>query len=285
MFFVISHADEFEALKRAAPKLLDFAKLIQSLMEASQDERVSLEELYQLILEKTQYLASLKTEEEDVADRLENINELASNLIQYEEDNGEEASLSGFLEEVSLMTDIDQLDGEQDAVVMMTMHSAKGLEFPVVFLPGMEEGIFPGQQSIYYPAEVEEERRLAYVAMTRAKEELYLFHAGSRMLFGSTSRNKPSRFLSEVPEELTERSSSHTWNKMASGEGIPVSAKEIRAAKTEAARHFGPVKRQAPADGGMSFHAGDRVLHGTFGEGTILSSTPHGQRCAAGDCL
>ncbi len=276
LFFVISHADEFEALKRAAPKLLDFAKLIQSLMEASQDERVSLEELYQLILEKTQYLASLKTEEEDVADRLENINELASNLIQYEEDNGEEASLSGFLEEVSLMTDIDQLDGEQDAVVMMTMHSAKGLEFPVVFLPGMEEGIFPGQQSIYYPAEVEEERRLAYVAMTRAKEELYLFHAGSRMLFGSTSRNKPSRFLSEVPEELTERSSSHTWNKMASGEGIPVSAKEIRAAKTEAARHFGPVKRQAPADGGMSFHPGDRVLHGTFGEGTILSSTPMG---------
>ena len=107
--------------------------------------------MYQLILEKTQYLASLKTEEEDVADRLENINELASNLIQYEEDNGEEASLSGFLEEVSLMTDIDQLDGEQDAVVMMTMHSAKGLEFPVVFLPGMEEGIFPASSRFTIP--------------------------------------------------------------------------------------------------------------------------------------
>ncbi|MFQ9441014.1 MAG: ATP-dependent helicase, partial [Acutalibacteraceae bacterium] len=163
LFEVISHADEFEALKRTSPKLLNFAQIIQELMKAAEDETVSLADLYELILEKTSYIEYLKTEYEDAQDRIDNIRELASNIIQYEEENFEDASLSGFLEEVSLMTDIDNYDDKADSVVMMTMHSAKGLEFPVVFLPGFEEGIFPGLQSIYNPDEIEEERRLAYV--------------------------------------------------------------------------------------------------------------------------
>ena len=276
LFYVISHADQFESLKRTAPKLKQFADIMLSLMEAAEDERVSLEELYQLILEKTNYIASLKSESEDVTDRIENINELASNLIQYEEENGDLASLSGFLEEVSLMTDVDLRSGDSDAVVMMTMHSAKGLEFPVVFVPGFEEGIFPGQQAIYYPDEVEEERRLAYVAITRAKEELHLLNAESRMIFGSTSRNKASRFLSEIPEELVTRSRSRSWKKPIPGTELPTSAYEARAVTTNAARHFGPVNMAKQAGSKATYHPGDRVGHGAFGEGMILSAVPMG---------
>lgn len=276
LFYVISHADQFESLKRTAPKLKQFADIMLSLMEAAEDERVSLEELYQLILEKTNYIVSLKSESEDVTDRIENINELASNLIQYEEENGDLASLSGFLEEVSLMTDVDQWSGDSDAVVMMTMHSAKGLEFPVVFVPGFEEGIFPGQQAIYYPDEVEEERRLAYVAITRAKEELHLLNAESRMIFGSTSRNKASRFLSEIPEELVTRSRSRSWKKPVPGTELPTSAYEARAVTTNAARHFGPVNMAKQAGSKATYHPGDRVGHGAFGEGMILSAVPMG---------
>jgi DNA helicase-2/ATP-dependent DNA helicase PcrA len=276
LFYVISHADQFESLKRTAPKLKQFADIMLSLIEASEDERVSLEELYQLILEKTNYIASLKSDSEDVTDRIENINELASNLIQYEEENGELASLSGFLEEVSLMTDVDQWNGDADAVVMMTMHSAKGLEFPVVFVPGFEEGIFPGQQAIYNPAEVEEERRLAYVAITRAREELHLLNAESRMIFGSTSRNKASRFLSEIPEELVERSRSRSWKKPVPGTELPTSAYEARAVTTNAARHFGPINMAKQSQGKTTYQPGDRVGHGAFGEGMILSAVPMG---------
>ena len=135
-------------------------------------------------------------------DRLENVKELASSIAQYEKEN-EQPTLSGFLEEVALISDIDQFDSESDAVVLMTVHSAKGLEFNNVFLVGLEEGIFPGQQSIYGTEEdIEEERRLAYVALTRAKRKLHISNAYTRMLFGSTNRNMPSRFLEEVPKEL-----------------------------------------------------------------------------------
>ena len=158
LFDILCRADEFAALKRASGKLREFTSMMQELINASNDEEVSLGDLYQLLLEKTRYEAFLKAENDDPEDRIDNIHELATNLIQYEENNGEEASLGGFLEEVSLMTDIDNYDQAADSVVMMTMHSAKGLEFPVVFLPGMEEGVFPGMQSIYNPDEVEEER-------------------------------------------------------------------------------------------------------------------------------
>lgn len=273
LFDVICRADEFEPLKRTSPKLLQFAGIMSSLIDASNDPMVSLNDLYQLILEKTNYIASLKTENDDAQDRVENISELASSLIKYEEEN-EEATLSGFLEEVALFTDIDNFDAQADRVVLMTMHSAKGLEFPVVFLPGLEEGIFPGLQAVYNPAEIEEERRLAYVAITRAREELFLMNAESRMIFGSTSRNKPSRFLSEIPEELVIHTRSREWKKPVPGTELPTSSREARDITISAARSFGPVSAPAPA--GQSFKPGDAVEHKTFGTGMILSVSPMG---------
>lgn len=167
---VLGRADEFDSLRRASVKLKAFYDMMQELIDANDDESVSLHELYELILEKTGYIEALRGEKEEAETRIENINELASNLLKFQEENGEEATLSAFLEEVSLMTDIDNYDETADTVVMMTMHSAKGLEFPVVFLPGFEEGIFPGLQAIYDPNEIQEERRLCYVAITRRRK-------------------------------------------------------------------------------------------------------------------
>jgi len=277
VFEVIKHADEYEPLKRTSPKLLMFAAIMQELIDAANDENTSLNELYHLILDKTDYIGSLQvSENDDAQDRIDNINELASNLIKYEEDNGEEGSLSGFLEEVSLMTDIDNFDETSDSVVMMTMHSSKGLEFPVVFLPGFEEGIFPGMQAIYDPIAIEEERRLAYVAITRAKEELCIVNAESRMIFGSTSRNKASRFIEEIPEDLVVRSRSREWKKPKPGTSLPTSAFEARVVTTESARNFGPagVLQSEPPSGVIK--AGDSVIHKTFGVGMVISTTPMG---------
>lgn len=277
LFYVISHADEFEPLKRTAPKLLQFAEILQSLIDAANDSTVSLEDLYQMILDKTNYIAALRVAENDEAqDRIDNINELATNIIRYEEMNGEEATLSGFLEEVSLMTDIDNFDETADSVILMTIHSAKGLEFPVVFLPGFEEGIFPGLQAVYNPTEIEEERRLAYVAITRAKEELWILNAESRMIFGSTSRNKPSRFIEEIPEELIEKSRARAWKKPQPGVVLPTSSYETRAASISAARNFGPTMLAQENENHVAFKPGDLVAHKTFGHGTILSASPMG---------
>ncbi len=137
---------------------------------------------------------------------MKNIEELSSNIVKFEEDYGDEADLSAFLEEISLQTDIDNYDADADTCVMMTLHSAKGLEFPVVFIAGMEEGMFPSVATMMNPDELNEERRLAYVGITRAKEILYFTKTNSRMLFGSTSYNKGSRFLNEIPDNLLEYS-------------------------------------------------------------------------------
>lgn len=275
LYEVISHADEFEALKRSSAKLLQFADLINELIQAS--STLNLGDLYELLLEKTNYSQYLReTEEETAQDRIDNINELLSNLRQYEQDNGEEATLSGFLEEISLMTDVDNLDESVDAVVMMTMHSAKGLEFPCVFLPGFEEGIFPGMQAIYNPPEIEEERRLAYVAITRAKEELTIVNAETRMIFGSTNRNKPSRFCMEIPEELVDRHRAREWKKPEPGTVLPVSYRETRAVSMQAARNFGPAAAARPEKPSVALRPGDAVMHKTFGQGMILSASPMG---------
>ena len=276
VFYVIAHADEFEPLKRTAPKLLQFAEIMQGFMTMNEDENSSLRELYDEILSKTGYIASLGSPQNDeVKDRVANLTQLSSNIQQYEEENGDEASLDGFLEEVALMTDIDNYDNESDTVVMMTMHSAKGLEFPAVFLPGFEDGIFPGVQAIYDPVQIEEERRLAYVAITRAREELFILNAQSRMIFGSTNRNRPSRFLNEIPEELTEHTAARSWKQPQPGVVLPVSAKEVRAAAMESALHFG-APESAHAQKAPVFKPGDTVVHRAFGKGMILSTTPMG---------
>ena len=271
---VLGRADEFDSLRRASVKLKAFYDMMQELIDANDDESVSLHELYELILEKTGYIEALRGEKEEAETRIENINELASNLLKFQEENGEEATLSAFLEEVSLMTDIDNYDETADTVVMMTMHSAKGLEFPVVFLPGFEEGIFPGLQAIYDPNEIQEERRLCYVAITRAKESLYLLNADSRMLFGSTSRNRPSRFSLEIPLDLINKTREQDWRKPDLGTKMPVAETGLRRKSATAAMHFGQVT--PPARSGNVFKTGDMVQHKTFGKGLVISATPMG---------
>lgn len=271
---VLGRADEFDSLRRASVKLKAFYDMMQELIDANDDESVSLHELYELILEKTGYIEALRGEKEEAETRIENINELASNLLKFQEENGEEATLSAFLEEVSLMTDIDNYDETADTVVMMTMHSAKGLEFPVVFLPGFEEGIFPGLQAIYDPNEIQEERRLCYVAIPRAKESLYLLNADSRMLFGSTSRNRPSRFSLEIPLDLINKTREQDWRKPDLGTKMPVAETELRRKSATAAMHFGQVT--PPARSGNVFKTGDMVQHKTFGKGLVISATPMG---------
>ena len=235
LFEVVSHAKDYPALSRAANKMTLFAAQMQGLIELNNDEEVTLGELYDELVERIDYLNFLKTDDpESAEDRAANVQELASNLRRFEEENPE-GTLSDFLEEVSLITDIDNYDNNADSVVLMTVHSAKGLEFPVVFLPGMEENIFPGMASVYVPSEVEEERRLAYVAITRAKEELYIFHAESRMIFGMTNRNRVSRFVEEIPETLVEHTRSRDYS------ARPVSMPSFGGAKP-----FGEAPKQNP---------------------------------------
>ena len=180
-------------------------------------------QLYAQLVERLDYLEYLKQDDPEKAEeRVENVQELSSMLQRYEEEAGEGASLSGFLEEVSLFTDIDNYDAGADSAVLMTIHSAKGLEFPVVFLPGWEEGVFPSGAVLYNPEEVEEERRLAYVAITRAREELYLYHAEKPHDFRAppTATGCPV-FAEEIPSELLERSQSRTWSKACAHRGGP----------------------------------------------------------------
>ena len=277
LFEVVSHAKDYPALSRAANKMTLFAAQMQGLIELNNDEKVTLGELYDELVERIDYLNFLKTDDpESAEDRAANVQELASNLRRFEEENPE-GTLSDFLEEVSLITDIDNYDSNADSVVLMTVHSAKGLEFPVVFLPGMEENIFPGMASVYVPSEVEEERRLAYVAITRAKEELYIFHAESRMIFGMTNRNRVSRFVEEIPEMLVEHTRSRDYSarpvSMPSFGGAKPFGEAPKTKSVAEAGGFTPKPRVKPAPAG-TYRVGDTVLHKAFGTGLIVSATP-----------
>lgn len=277
LFEVVSHAKDYPALSRAANKMTLFAAQMQGLIELNNDEKVTLGELYDELVERIDYLNFLKTDDpESAEDRAANVQELASNLRRFEEENPE-GTLSDFLEEVSLITDIDNYDNNADSVVLMTVHSAKGLEFPVVFLPGMEENIFPGMASVYVPSEVEEERRLAYVAITRAKEELYIFHAESRMIFGMTNRNRVSRFVEEIPETLIEHTRSRDYSarpvSMPSFGGAKPFGEAPKTKSVAEAGGFMPKPRVKPAPAG-TYRVGDTVLHKAFGTGLIVSATP-----------
>lgn len=277
LFEVVSHAKDYPALSRAANKMTLFAAQMQGLIELNNDEEVTLGELYDELVERIDYLNFLKTDDpESAEDRAANVQELASNLRRFEEENPK-GTLSDFLEEVSLITDIDNYDNNADSVVLMTVHSAKGLEFPVVFLPGMEENIFPGMASVYVPSEVEEERRLAYVAITRAKEELYIFHAESRMIFGMTNRNRVSRFVEEIPETLVEHTRSRDYSarpvSMPSFGGAKPFGEAPKTKSVAEAGGFTPKPRVKPAPAG-TYRVGDTVLHKTFGTGLIVSATP-----------
>ncbi len=265
IYEVLRRADEFATLSRASAKIKHFCDIIDELCEFSEDNSIS--ELFQEVIEKTGYKAMLENDGEEGLDRLQNVEELASNITQYELES-DTPSLSEFLEEIALINDIDSLDSDNDRVILMTIHSAKGLEFPNVYLVGLEEGIFPGNQSIYGgEAEIEEERRLAYVAITRAKKNLTITNTQSRMLFGSTTRNMPSRFLREIPEELCQAT------------GFVQKKTEVKTFSNSfsaptSARKSSFVAQKSSALG--SYYVGQRVEHKTFGQGMVISTTPMG---------
>ena len=284
---------------RSATKLDSFAALIEYFKTLAED--MSITDLLQEVIEKTGYIESLENEDkEEAKTRKENIDELISKAATYEEscqDKDEKATLSGFLEEVALVADIDSLDEEQEYVVLMTLHSAKGLEFPRVYLAGMEDGLFPGYMSINAGdrEELEEERRLCYVGITRAEQELTLTSARRRMVHGETQYNPMSRFVKEIPRELLD-----TGNKKFTQETeMPVPQNTYaRAKEAFRAQAFGgafggmtPAKNQgtgkpltgsqalaslqkgsqlaAGGNGPLGYEAGDRVRHVKFGEGTV----------------
>lgn len=276
IYSVIKDADVYPQLSRAATKLKSFVALIDGLMEAEQSGDYSLAELYNLILEHTDYEKYLKTEKDNPDVRIENIEELSSNIIKFEEDYAEEASLSNFLEEISLQTDIDNYDAEADSSVMMTLHSAKGLEFPVVFIAGLEEGVFPSIATMMNPDELNEERRLAYVGITRAKEKLYITKAKSRMLMGHTSYNKVSRFVNEIPPELL----NYTGEKktFASTNGFSASSSHINigaGSKFTPNKSFNTFTKPAVKSGTV-YKKGDCVFHKVFGKGMIMKTEKMG---------
>lgn len=259
LYSVISDPFSYPAMEHAAQKLMNFSVLIEECAELS--ETLPLPDFYEELLIRTGYVQMLEEKDElENRTKLENVRELKSSIVNYVE-HTDEPSLSGFLEEIALYTDIEQYDRDADAVVMMTMHSAKGLEFPNVYVVGAEEGLFPGIRSIGDPEEMEEERRLCYVAITRAKKRLTLTCAKQRMLYGRTTVNRPSRFIDEIPPELI------TGRK----------AELPRAAMPEAPAR---IRQRVSTDSFASrrtqavlpdFKKGDMVIHDTFGRGMVLS--------------
>ena len=274
--------DLIPGIGRGASKLESFVALIEHFKVDAQEMRVS--ELMQEILDETGYVESLKAEGDEEAEaRIENIDELMSKIVAYEEtceEMNEPASLSGFLEEVALVADIDSLDAGSDYVVLMTLHSAKGLEFSHVYLAGMEDGIFPSYMTIISEdmEDLEEERRLCYVGITRAEKELTLTCARRRMVRGETQFNRMSRFLKEIPVELVS-----TGNAFAreTEEEVPkksayMQAKQAFQTKVYAAQK--PVKQFGnPAGGKLAYGMGDRVSHVKFGEGTVTAIVEGGR--------
>ncbi len=266
LYSVIKHASDYPDLSRASAKLNSFVLLLDGLIEAHESGEYSLAELYELVLEHTDYRTFLKAEKEDSDSRIENIEELKSNIINFEEDYGEEATLYNFLEEISLQTDIDNYDPEADCCVMMTLHSAKGLEFPVVFIPGMEEGLFPSMATIMNPSELSEERRLAYVGITRAKEKLFIVKTRERMLFGSTTHNRESRFATEIPSKLVEKTGAERAVVNSFAQQAPTKMNFDPFAKKSAQKSTTTAK----------YSVGDMVLHKVFGKGMVTSAEPMG---------
>ena len=259
LYSVVSDPYSYPAMERSAQKLMNFTVLIEECAELAQT--LPLPDFYEELLIRTGYVKMLEEKDElENRTRLENVRELKSSIVNYVE-NADTPTLSGFLEEIALYTDIEQYDQDADAVVMMTMHSAKGLEFPNVYVVGMEEGLFPGMRSIGDPEEMEEERRLCYVAITRAKKHLTLSCAKQRMLYGRTSVNRHSRFIEEIPPELITGKKAElpkTYQK-------PTQPQHQPRAWTDS---FQTRKTQAALP---DFRKGDMIVHDTFGRGMILS--------------
>lgn len=288
MFEVMEHASSYTALLRAASILEAFASTINELTDILASG-CHLDAFVRQVLDKTGYMQMLIDAGKEESDRVDNVNEFISGIIEYMKST-EEPTLTGFLEENALVADVDRFDESADAVVLMTIHSAKGLEFPIVLIPGMEEGIFPSSQAIMDPDELEEERRLAYVAITRAKKELYILRAKTRTMYGRTQFNAPSRFIEDIPAEYINEEEEYEKNNAPDGR-VPFRASfdeegnvtySSRQMRTPSARpRASSMSRDkltvnqtaAPKRAtGEIFEPGTRVLHPVFGKGEIISA-------------
>ena len=276
LFDVLEHADSYPSLSRASLRMREFARMIREM----QDAKLSSDALYDLVLDKTGYISMLEqSKDERDEDRIDNVRELKSSILAYQKET-DDLSLPGYLASIALYTDVDAMDRSEDCVILMTIHSAKGLEFPVVYVVGMEEGIFPGLRSIGEQDEMEEERRLCYVAFTRAKSRLILTRARQRMLFGKTTANRPSRFIEEsglAEDEINSRHASYTRTRGSYGTG---STNDPSVSHTgNPARAVVPVRKPIPSAASVplpELSVGQRVHHNAFGDGTVTKMTPMG---------
>ncbi len=248
-------------------KMHAFSELIEEIRKEIGE--ISITALIKLIFEKTNYTAQFNPENPEDAARLENLQEFLSVGLKYEKE-AEVSSLTDFLDNIALVSDVDDYDEDMDMVTLMTIHTAKGLEFPTVFLAGFEEGVFPSFRAVYESAEIEEERRLCYVALTRAKSNLYITHAQTRTLMGTTTRNRVSRFMLDIPETLYAEEGAQSF----SVDLPPVTPRRVRPAQfgTTIVSFASPAPKATACD----LKAGDTVRHKKFGEGTILSAVPVG---------
>ncbi len=267
---VLRTADSYPAIAKRAKVLQEAADVFDSLQEAA--ETMPLDAFYDTLLETSGYMDMLRAEGEEGENRIENIKELKTSILSYintAENEGDEPTLSGFLEEISLYTDQDRADESQDAMTLMTIHAAKGLEFENVFLIGLEEGVFPGRRSMDSPEEIEEERRLAYVAITRAKQRLYITTTSFRMLYGQTASNTSSRFLREMDPEVIEKEELEQQSTFTASQGGTKP-------KLQTDAFFRYAEKNSSSAPDLSFTAGDRVKSFIHGEGTVLTVTPMG---------
>ena len=265
LYSVISDPYSYGPLEKPALKLMQFSALIEGLAQLL-EEGMNLPDFYDEVLIRTGYVDMLSSKEtEENKTRLENVRELKSSINSYVE-NAEEPTLAGFLEEIALYTDLEQYNESDDAVVMMTMHSAKGLEFPNVFLVGFEDGLFPGMRAIGDAEEMEEERRLCYVAITRAKKNLFISHARQRMIYGRTSAAMPSRFLKEIPEAcIVHKGGSRPRQESVYAPNFSTNAPQPKR------REDIYYKKPAAEASYLELNKGDMVLHAAFGRGLVLS--------------
>lgn len=270
LYEVIAHANSYAPLEKITPKLRAFTEMIDGL-ENLLDEGMSLPEFYEELMIRTGYVEMLqKKDTEENKTRLENVRELKSSILAYVE-NAETPTLAGFLEEIALYTDIEEYNDGDDAVVMMTMHSSKGLEFPNVFLVGFEDGLFPGMKAIGDMEEMEEERRLCYVAITRAKQTLTITHARQRMLYGRTTPGMGSRFLRELPEGEIQKKGGFVSPTPRYSYGGDDNWRPRQAGEWSAPKSAYAAKSTAPSKPIPDFNKGDMVSHAAFGRGMVLS--------------
>ena len=271
LYSVVSDPYSYAPLEKPAMKLLQFSALIEGLAQLL-DEGMSLPDFYDELLIRSGYVDMLSAKDtEENKTRLENVRELKSSILSYLE-NTENPTLAGFLEEIALYTDLEQYNDSDDAVVMMTMHSAKGLEFPCVFLVGFEDGLFPGMRAIGDAEEMEEERRLCYVAITRAKKKLTISYARQRMLYGRTAASLPSRFLREIPEECVVRKGGYRRpvQEFTGGYGNSYQMRQNMAGKPAPQSMASTIlsSQSAPI---LELNPGDMIQHAAFGRGMVLS--------------